>query len=117
MKVFVTVSYALLCYSIFYGVPTILQMLCYYFSITGWVKDTSTYFIVYGGEFHGILNASIYTFKHQEFRNYSKQLIYKVTGKMKPISSTNFNNTTQGKILLQRTNTAQTNSKIFIVRK
>jgi cobalamin synthase len=28
-KVFITVSYALFCYGFFYGIPTIMQMICY----------------------------------------------------------------------------------------
>uniref|UniRef100_A0A914CFG3 G-protein coupled receptors family 1 profile domain-containing protein n=1 Tax=Acrobeloides nanus TaxID=290746 RepID=A0A914CFG3_9BILA len=86
-KVFVTVSIALFSMTIFYALPAILQLLVYYFHVDGWLATTAFMLIQYGAEFNGILNALIYLFKHQEFRESSKHLVLKLTRKVAHFNS------------------------------
>ena len=75
---------ALLCYSIFYVTPTLLQMLNKFFGLPSFLFDTASYMVIYGAEFNGTLNASIYLLKHQEFKECSIRFIYGVMGKTLP---------------------------------
>ncbi|KAI1693239.1 hypothetical protein Ddc_23025 [Ditylenchus destructor] len=88
LRLFSTISIALIFYTIFYVVPTILQLLNYYFGFN-YLANIANNAILYGVQFDAVLNVLIYLIRHHEFNKCSKQFICVVMGKGHALSHTN----------------------------
>uniref|UniRef100_A0A914DS98 G-protein coupled receptors family 1 profile domain-containing protein n=1 Tax=Acrobeloides nanus TaxID=290746 RepID=A0A914DS98_9BILA len=80
-KIFITVSMALLFYSFFYVIPTMMQMSTYYLGFTANIANIATNIIFYGAEFNGVLNALIYLSTHHEFKECNRRFVYGIIGR------------------------------------
>ncbi|KAI1702365.1 hypothetical protein DdX_15547 [Ditylenchus destructor] len=91
LRLFSTVSIALTFYTIFYVVPTTMQLVGKYFQVPN-VALIAYYAISYGAALDGVINVIIYLLKHHEFKECNLRLISKFIGKTQDISHTNDTN-------------------------
>ncbi|KAI1697759.1 7 transmembrane receptor (rhodopsin family) domain-containing protein [Ditylenchus destructor] len=81
LRLFSTISIVLIFYTIFFVIPTIMQLSYDYFGVGLGLVSIANHIITYGSLFDGVINVAIYLIKHQEFRECNKRLFYSIMGK------------------------------------